>query len=68
MKVVVPGFVAPIASARVEIAGKVILLRPRDKWPIFQEGAKELRGIEHLMGPLAVDYPAPEKKNKSAAQ
>jgi acetylornithine deacetylase/succinyl-diaminopimelate desuccinylase-like protein len=29
MKVTIPGFVAPVASARVEINGKVVFLRPK---------------------------------------
>ncbi len=67
MKVEIPGFVAPIASARIEIAGKIVFLRPKDRWPIFAADAKELHGIEHLMGPLFVDFPAAAKKSEAKA-
>jgi hypothetical protein len=66
MKVTVPGFVAPIAGARIELNGRTVFLRPRDRWPIFEEGAAELKGIEHLMGPLQVDFPAAAKKQEKA--
>lgn len=62
MKVTIPGFVVPIAGARLEINGRIVFLRPRDKAPVFEVGAKELRGIEHLMGPLTVDYPNTKTK------
>lgn len=62
MKVVIPGYVVPVMSGSLEIGGKTVMLRPRDRWPIFAEGARELRGIEHMMGPLVVDYPAPPKR------
>lgn len=67
MKVTIPGFVAPIAGARLEINGRIVFLRPRDKAPIFEVGAKELRGIEHLMGPLTVDFPAPTRPQRVKA-
>jgi hypothetical protein len=66
MKVTIPGFVAPLAGARVDINGKTVFLRPKDRWPIFEEGASELKGIEHLMGPLTVDFPA--KKASTASK
>jgi hypothetical protein len=62
MKVLIPGFLTPIAAAHVEVDGKRILLRPRDRWPVFEEGSNATKGIEHLLGPIVVDYPAPEKK------
>lgn len=65
MKVVIPGFVAPVAGARIELNGKTVFLRPKDRWPIFEEGAPELKGIEHLMGPLTVDFPAKQKAVRS---
>lgn len=58
MKVVIPGYLAPTAAARIEIEGKPIILRPKDRWPIFEEGAPETKGIEHLLAPLTVDFPA----------
>ena len=67
MKVPIPGFVAPIAAARVDINGKTVFLRPKDRSPIFEEGAAELKGLEHLMGPLVVEYPAVNKTAKHPA-
>lgn len=61
MKVQIPGFVAPVKAARVSINGTAVILRPRDHWPIFHEDAPELKGLEGLMGPLVVDYPAKAK-------
>lgn len=63
MKVMIPGFLVPTQAAHVELAGKRVLLRPDRCWPVFEEGAPETKGIEHLLTPIAVDY----SKTKTSA-
>ncbi len=69
MEVEIPGFVVPVSAARVSINGKAVFLRPRDRWPVFEAGAPELKNIDPaLVGPLTigVDYPAAAAKKPAA--
>lgn len=60
MEVDVPRLLVPKVAVFVHLNGQQVMLNPARRWPVFEVGARETRGIEHLLAPLDVDFAAPQ--------